>query len=270
VRILLLTLALFAGRAAAADPFFLFVANRFDAPGEGERVRGVLARYFTERDYIGSILREASPELRSKIGISHTFAIPGGIDKARQYAAGSEVGLVLYDIEHWAATPAEEQKDPAAAIARASDAVRAYQGKRFGITPDGQFIGIVAGKCAVDGSKNILPRIDMTKLDFVQFQAQRLLSDRCVQEGDGVKLYLSLVRAKAGDAKARNPKILTVAQFSFRYTPPERMIEMIRALSGAVDGFYLAYPATILGTRCEYCSPQNLERVLVARQKRYP
>lgn len=264
--ILLLTLALFAGRAAAAEPFFLFVANRFDAPGEGERVRGVLTRYFTERDYIGFILREASPELRSKIAISHTFAIPGSIDKARQYAAGSEVGLVMYDIEHWAATPAEEQRDPVAAIASASDAVRAYQGKRFGITPDGQFIGIVAGKCALDESKNILPQVNMTKLDFVQFQAQRLLSDRCVQEGDGVKLYLSLVKANVREAKARNPRILTLAQFSFRYTPPQRMIEMIRALSGVVDGFYLAYPATILGTRCEYCSPENLEKVLAARR----
>jgi hypothetical protein len=142
--------------------------------------------------------------------------------------------------------------------------VRSYPGKGFGITPDGQFIGIVTGKCQVDEANNIVRRVDLTKLDMVQFQAQRLLSDRCVQEGNGVNLYASLVSSNARAAKARNPKILVVAQFSFRYTPPERMIGAIRALQDTVDGFYLAYPATVLGTKCEYCSPENLSKVLSA------
>jgi hypothetical protein len=75
---------------------------------------------------------------------------------------------------------------------------------------------------------------------------------------------MSLVSANAKAAKAGNPKILVVAQFSFRYTPPERMIEAIRALGDTVDGFYLAYPATALGTKCAYCSPENLAKVLSA------
>jgi hypothetical protein len=261
-----LLLCSLAFNAAAADPFFMFVAHRFDAPGEDKAVSRVLTKYFTSRDYIGAEWRKV-PELSNRIPIAHTFAIPGSIEGARRAAADPQIGLVMYDIEHWDATPKSEQTDPIPAVLRASDVVRDYPGKSFGITPDGQYIGIRAGKCELDTAANIVNKVDLTRLDVVLFQSQRLLGDKCVKE-DGVKLYSELISSNAKAAKKRNPKILVVAQFSFRFTPPERMIEKIRELSVEVDGVYLAYPATSLGIKCAYCSPENLERVLAAVRTR--
>lgn len=250
----------------AADPFFMFVAHRFDTPGEDKAVGRVLTKYFTPRDYIGLEWRKV-PELNSRIPVAHTFAIPGSVANCKRAAADPQIGLVMYDVEHWDATPKEEQADPVPSVLKAAEAVREYPGKSFGITPDGQYIGIKAGKCELDNAANIVPRVDLTRLDVVQFQSQRLLGDKCLKE-DGARLYSELIVANAKAAKTRNPKILAVAQFSFRFTPPERMIEKIRELAGVVDGFYLAYPATALGIKCDYCSAENLERVLSAFRPR--
>ncbi len=260
-RVLCALVLVAANRAAAADPFFLFVAHQFDAPGEGEAVGHVLARYFTSRDYIGAEWRKV-PEIAGRIGVAHTFAIPGSVKNARRAAGAPEIGLVMYDIEHWTATPQPEQRDPAVAIRRAAEAVRAIPGKRFGITPDGRYLGITAGKCAV-GDENILRAVDFAPLDVVQLQAQRLLSDKCAGQG-GAQLYTELVSANAKAARLAKPGILVAAQFSFRYTPPERMIAIIRSLGGTVDGYYLAYPANSRGIKCGYCAPENLEKVLAA------
>ena len=53
------------------------------------------------------------------------------------------------------------------------------------------------------------------------------------------------------------------AQFSFRYTPPEKMVAAIHALTGVVDGFYLAYPDES-PIPAKYCTASNLHAVLEA------
>jgi hypothetical protein len=246
-------------QAADERPFFMLYAH---PSSRSDGLRRVLIRYFTSADYLAPQWRTASPELSARIPRSHAFSIPAGVERAKRDAADPEVGLVMLDVEHWDATPAEERSHPEEAIRRAEQATHAVPDKRFGITPDGQFIGLKPGQCEVSDADNIARRVDLPKLDVIQFQAQRLLGDTCAGEG-GVKLYERYIRANAEAAKAGNPKILVVAQFSFRYSPPEQMIEVIHALEGVADGYYLAYP----DKNCDYCSPENLEKVLAGVRK---
>jgi hypothetical protein len=83
----------------------------------------------------------------------------------------------------------------------------------------------------------------------------------------GLDAYVAFMTVIARELRAKggHPKI--VAQVSFRFTPPERMIAAIRRLQGIVDGFYIAYPSNV-GPPCAYCSPRNLEEVLSAIRAR--
>jgi hypothetical protein len=73
--------------------------------------------------------------------------------------------------------------------------------------------------------------------------------------------------AVTGYVRARNPRIQVYAHLSLRYTPPAMMVEAIRALMSAVDGFSLGYP--LYGEHV-YCTPENLEAVLSARSSPSP
>ena len=160
---------------------------------------------------------------------------------------------MIYDIEHWSSTPKQEQQDSANAVNRAIAAARSRAGCRFGISPDGVFLGIDRKTQQASFSSSLLRRIDVSNVDLVGLQTQRLLSDEWAA-GGGLDHYVSFVSALAKDVKQRNPKTLVVAQVSFRYTPAEKMIEAMRRIQAAVDGFYLAFPATTPDVPCQYCA----------------
>jgi hypothetical protein len=249
---------------ASAGPFFMFDATTFSSPSEATAVTGVLVRHFTAQDYIAVAWRQLSPALAARIGVPHTFAAPASLAAVQQDTTNPQIGLVLYDIEHWSATPAQEQADPIGSILSAAQIVASQPGRSFGITPDGQFIGITSGACSVNEAQNIVRNsgLDFTRLNLMLFQAQGLLSDTCALGNAGISLYTSYVSQNAGFVKAKNSKVLVVAQLSFRDSPPARMIAAMAALAGTVDGFYLAYPEGAGQVACTYCSPQNLEQVL--------
>ena len=253
---------------ASAQPFFMFSAYRFASAVEGEAVRGVLGKYFTGQDYLGRELVKTDEKLAALVGHAHTISLPASIEQILKQADSKEAGLVIYDIEHWASTPEDEQKDPLAAVDRAAGLIHASGSQIFGIAPDGEYLGLRKEACEVSLDKCIIRQVDIKKLDMVIIQAQRLLSDRCAKEG-GPEKYVLLVTTLAKEMKAKNPQILVVAQVSFRYTPPERMIEALRRVQGCVDGFYFAYPPprdSVYG----YCSAGRLKQVLEALRSLAP
>ncbi len=240
----------------------MFTASKFSG-GESGAVRGILDRYVTSGDYLGLQVAAEFPELQKRVGRSHLYVLPPSIKAVAHHAAGcgdGTAGLVLYDIENWAATPAEEQADAPRAIARAKAAARAGECTEFGISPDGQMAGIVPGACSYDLARAIHRNLDWDDIALFNIQAQRLLSDACNSRA-GINGYVRFVSTIAQEVRAKSRGTRITAQLSFRYTPPGRMVQAIAKLRGVVDGFYLAYPESV-GPRCTYCTAQNLAEVL--------
>ena len=119
-----------------------------------------------------------------------------------------------------------------------------------------------ASRCAYDLDAGIIRGIDWQGISLLVLQSQILLGDRCNNPA-AIQRYVDFVAAIAGPVRAKSATVRIVAQFSFRHTPPERMIAAMRALRGVVAGYYIAYPSNV-GPRCRYCSPANLDAVLAA------
>ena len=246
---------------AEREPFFLFAAYRLGSAADREDVHQVLRDYFGPHDYIGKELAKDDPELARQVGKDHVFALAANLDVLGRYVADREGAIVFYDMEHWPQTPKAEQEDPAGAVARAAGVVHAGGAAKFGLCPDGPFLGIDPKSCSASADKSVLRRIDPRTVDILLLQAQILLSDRCAAQG-GPERYVSFVTSLAREARERNPDILVAAQASFRYTPPDRMIKAMRAVQDAVDGFYLAWPVENPRVPNVYCSSDNLRRIL--------
>jgi len=251
-----------AEEAGQAARFFMFAAARFADRSQDEAVRAVLRQYLDGRDYVGVELRNRDPELARRIPRDHVFALPASVATVQKRAQAGDVRLLIYDIEHWPATPQQEQHDPASAVDQALAAGRAG-GCRMGIAPDGQLLGIDLATQKASAENSLLRRIDVRKADLVGLQTQRLLSDDWAA-GGGLEHYVSFVTELARDIKQRSPQTLVVAQVSFRYTPVERMIEALHRVQPVVDGFYLAFPAVTPNVPCHYCDAANLRKLLAA------
>lgn len=242
-----------ASASTGSNPFFMFSAAR-----AGSDVIQVINQYATSADYLerGVVGRDAN--LGSKIGRSHIYAlIPTTQQISRACSEGA--GLALYDAEHWEATPVQEQNDLKSAISQGKT-LAVSAGCAYGIAPDGQYIGLIPGKCDADPSTGIHKQIDWQGIALFNIQAQRLLSDRCGPDGMGK--YIAFVTGVVREVRANNPSTKVSAQFSLRYSQPAQIIDAIRQLRGIVDGFYLAYPSQ--GGHCKYCSAGNVAKVLAA------
>jgi hypothetical protein len=239
---------------AADTPFFMFSAAQV-----GSDVGAVLAKYATPQDYLGQPVVRNNPPLANRLPSSHVYSlVPSLAGVARGCRSGA--GMVIYDGEHWQSTPADEQSDMVSAVARGK-AMATSGGCAYGVTPDGEYAGLIPKECGYDLSRAIHRQVDWSTIALFNVQAQRLLSDKCAAQG-GVDAYVTFLTTIAQEVHAKNPQTLISAQFSFRYTPPSRMIEVIQRLRGTVNGFYIAYPSAV--GRCDYCTPQNLAQVLAA------
>lgn len=265
---LLIALATIDARAATAAvkvPFFMFTTSQFATADEAAKVSAVLRRHATSDDYLGINVVMQFPDLASRMSNAHLYTLPPSlaeVERAAMGKCGAGAGLIIYDGEHWSATPPNEQADMVTAIARGNTIVHQTGCQDYGIAPDGQYIGIAPGTCRHDLAASIHRGIDWTGITLFDIQAQRLLGSNCTKRA-GVDTYIGAVRSIAADVRARSSIPNIVAQLSFRLTPPDRMIPAIRQLSGIADGFYIAYPRNV-GTACSYCSPANLDQVLQA------
>jgi hypothetical protein len=251
------------GRSAQ---FFMFTTSKFASDGERDGVFSALRKYVIKWDYLSVRLAQVVPELGDRVGRGHLYTVPpslGGIqlESARGCGPGTP-GLIVYDPEHWPETPADERLDVPAAIARGKVVARRSGCHNYGIAPDGLYLGILPNSCSYDLSIGIHRTVDWDGINLFDIQAQRLLGDECSSHS-GVEAYAEFVDAVTHEVRARARDLEIVAQLSFRYTPPERMMAAIERLRETVDGFYIAYPSR-LGQICGYCSATNLEQVLEA------
>ena len=249
--------------ALATLPFFIFAASKFSSGAEQQAIASVLERYAKAGDYLSAGIVRDNPQLGGRVANSHIFVLPARITAVERAASGGcpagGAQLIVYDGEHWESTPMDEQADMPGAIGRAKRAASSG-GCTYGIAPDGQYIGITPASCTYDLRSGVIESVDWRDIALFNIQAQRLLSDKCASQG-GLDAYVSLVRSAVNAARSKGATTKISAQFSFRYTPPDRMIEAMHRLNGVVDGFYLAYPEQ---SACKYCSPENLQKVLSA------
>lgn len=230
------------------------------------RDRGAMAvvdKYFRKGDYVNINAAEPFPELRKRIGKDNLFRLSPSIAEMQRWtsmACGDpdSPGLIIYDIEKWEATSAQERADVPGSLARAANLVKATGCRSYGIAPARAYLSGSEDQCsAVPGA---LPRrgIEWRDVRVLVIQAQGLLRDKCLGVG-GIENYRSYVAELARIARARNPDVVVLAEVSFNRSRPEVMVEAINRTKDVADGFYLAYPTSM---KCEYCNPAALEWVL--------
>jgi hypothetical protein len=236
----------------------MFTTSRFATVQEREAVTDVLVHYLRPTDYLSAALKRQEPTLAP----AQTYLLASSLVEVERASGNGcrDANLVIYDGEHWAATPLDEQMNLPAAIARGS-AIAAQTGcHKYGVAPDGVFLGVVPDRCEYHMARGIMANIDWRGIGLFDIQVQALLNNRCGST-NATDNYVNSVTEIARFAKATEQRPLIAAQLSLRDTPPERMIESIGRLRCTVDGFYIAYPSSG-PLPCRYCSPSNLAMVL--------
>ena len=135
-----------------------------------------------------------------RISRTHVYALPpslAAVELATAGKCGARTGLIIYNGEHWQATPPDEQADMAKAIERGKGIVRQSGCEDYGIAPDGQYIGISAGKCRYDPAASIYRAIDWTGISLFDIQAQRLLGGIASSAPELEPMSLRLGRSSA-------------------------------------------------------------------------
>lgn len=165
----------------------------------------------------------------------------------------------IYDIEHWSRTPLAERDNPADSIADAAG-IAHKAGKRFGITPDGEYMGI--SRCSFSLTRSIIPVLNWSQIDILNIQAQHLISNSSCALKFGTSAYRSMVEKIASYVRRRNPRIVIWAEVSLRDSNPSTIIRAAQSVFGIVHGMNVSYPSSSDFMNCRYCTPANLETVL--------
>ncbi len=281
-----------AGAQAQTVPPFIMVVNSDTGPDN--QYFDVLNAYATPEDYFGAKLVSYDSALGGIVGAGHFFAVPPKLANVAGHAANgclpNSASLVVYDAAD-ADTPAEELESLAASVKTASGYIANSPGgceslaTSFG--PD--YIGINVARCSYSstfisnnqynnyaGSNIFQSDFDWTGVSLIVLQAQQLLNDGSASPSHAVKCaspnqiayvdnYVFAIQDMVSRLRVAAPNAALVAQFSFRYTNPQSMIDAMSALTGAggVDGFYLAYPIAS-SYPCTYCTANDLQTVLTA------
>jgi hypothetical protein len=250
--------ALLAALASVPSPPFVMIG---DAPYPP--IYPVLQDLLLPTDFISAKLATADHRLGRRFARSQQFDLPTSIASVQEHAGCSTgtPGVLVYDIEHWTETPTSEQEHPGESIAAAARIVHGTHCQAYGVTPDGEFMGL--GNCTIDFAKGIYRAVDWTQVDLLSIQAQQLLSDTCAAKLT-VDDYAAFVGQVATYVRRKNPEIKVVTQISFRYTPTDKLIAAMRRVAPEVDGIYILYPDNSTEP-CQFCSPANLEALLKAR-----
>ena len=213
----------------------------------------LLAQALTQNTRLSVDITKADPSLAQLIGSGKTMEMAASLANVSAILSDGETAA-YYDIEHWGSTPLSEQQSPVASIAQAAQVVHSAH-KRFGISPDGQFMGREGG-CRFDLSKGIAQQIDWSQVDEVNIQAQALADDSSCGAGN-VSKYAAFVSQIAALARAGNPNVYVVAQVSLVNSSPATAIKAAASVRGVADAIYVAYPAP-----CGNCTAANLAEIL--------
>jgi hypothetical protein len=163
----------------------------------------------------------------------------------------SGIGAVLYDPEHWAFTPADEQRDPGHFAALAAADAHAH-GLRLVATPATNLV-----QARAPGTAHPYPAfLDMGILtavaqhaDVIDIQAQGSVST--------TSKYADFVNRAAAQARAANPAVIVIAGISTNPAGAPVTLDELRAAVEAtratVDGYWLNIP--MRGKYCPRCNP---------------
>jgi hypothetical protein len=229
----------------------------------------LVRRYFTRRDYarIESVPETLKVARRRRYVLPTTLRVewagtPGLRHWTRKGCGRGTPGMIMYDPERRDLTPVREQDRFVVSVHRAADLVASTGCHAFGLAPGGSFLfGLDAKDCRYELERGFYRAIPWKRIDIVDIQGQRLLSEGCIDE-EGIEKYAAAVAFIANFGRRRNPDISVIAQVSFRDNPPSHMLERIARLANIIDGIYFSYPSTHRVIPCRYCSPANLEILL--------
>lgn len=248
---------------AAERPFFVFASNWDKAAAD------VAAQYAEDGDMLFSAISR-HPQKAEKMRNPMRFALPASLKtvakrSSETCATNGQFQVVIYNPEHWEATPKAELDALPISVSKAGDTVKQAGCRYFGVAPDGKLLGLPSTECKGRPSE-LVNQIDWKRVDFIILQAQRLLSDKC-DSPSRVKDYAQFVHDWAEAVRRSNPSIKVVAQMSFRVSDPKTMTEAVKATHDVVDGYYLAYPRSSGRLQCNYCSADNLKQFLTEFRK---
>lgn len=174
-------------------------------------------------------------------------------------------GTILYDPERRSLTPEVEQENFVRSVARAIARIESTGCHRVGLAPGSELLfGLDPESCSYDIAQGHLEDIDWTRVDVVDLQVQRLLSDACLERG-GMTTYVRAVIEIGGFVREHNPAIDVLAQVSFRDNEPQVMLEALSRVAPVIDGIYFSYPVENPANpdiECGFCTTQNLELFL--------
>lgn len=212
-------------------------------------VRGQLAR-----SKIYEILRPGQAPLPGVEAVPVvTFPAVAALDNALatgQLPAGTRA--VLYDPEAWSFTPADEQRDPVRAAARAAQLAHA-RGLQLIVAPALNLTTVMAP----DGSSPRWRRFLDLQLaagiarvaDIIELQAQSLERSPAT--------YAAFVRQAAAQARGARPGVTVLAGLSTNPPGPvvrsQQLVAAIEASWQSVGGYWLNIPGR--GPRCPTCNP---------------
>jgi hypothetical protein len=159
------------------------------------------------------------------------------------------VRAVIYDAEHWAQTPADEQRDPAGSYQRAAAVAHAH-GLIFIATPAMDLVN-TAGKVSNPAQVFLARDIDGAAAkyaDVVDIQAQSLERDTAAYKDFVVRATAQIASANQGATVlaglSTNPHGWTIT--------PDMLVSDMTAVAGSVSGFWLNIPDQ--GPDCPDCA----------------
>ena len=241
------------------------------SPNVARYAARVVDGYLRPTDYVR--VESVPPRWRARVNRRRVYALPtttraswagepGLRHWLRRGCGANTPGTLVYDPEHWALTPRIEQRAFPATVAHAARLTERTGCHRLGLAAGATLMyGMERRGCTYELQSGSYMDVAWELVEVVDIQAQLLLSDSCEAEA-GIADYARLVTSVASLARRRNPGISVVAQVSLRQTPPERMRTAIAAVSGAVDGVYVAYPSRNTGSDCIYCTREDLRELL--------
>jgi hypothetical protein len=193
--------------------------------------------------------------------VTHTFKSGSSLAEVQSVSAQNPgAPVIFYDIEHWTATPASEQADPVGSIAQAAQIVHAA-GKKFGIVPDGVFMGLNPGHCTADINAGIITQLDWTQIDVVDIQAQALANNHWCGDYQnrnyGVQHYTAFVNSVVQYVRAKNPNIVILAHVGLRDSTPDWALNAADSVKTNITAINVTYPAP-----CTNCTLANLTTVI--------
>jgi hypothetical protein len=161
-----------------------------------------------------------------------------------------DVRAVIYDSEHWAQTPPDEQRDPAGFYQQAAAIAHAH-GLIFVATPAMDLVNATGSRAANPAQVFLARDIDGSAAkyaDVVDIQAQSLERDPTA--------YRDFVARATGQIRSANPGAAVVAGLSTNphgaAITPAMLVSDMTAVAGAVSGFWLNIPDQ--GLNCTDCA----------------